>query len=125
MNREQIQKLLESYDKPGLECDGATRVFSWLLKQNKVPHIIKFGRLEVTRMNAQNEAKDDTIYPHYWIELDDGLMIDFKARMWLGDDSKIPHGVFRPEEFPAALYVGEETKLLVTKTVFEVLTRHD
>ena len=115
--------MLEHYDKPGLECDGATRVFSWLLKEVKTPHTIMFGQLDFTRLSAKEKSRDEVVYPHYWIELDDGFIIDYKARMWLGDEPEVPHGVFKLDEFPAALYVGHATKLLVTKTVFEMLTR--
>jgi hypothetical protein len=116
MDRNEIKQLLEPYDLPHLECDGATRVFVWLLREAEIPHIIKAGQLEVDG--------SATLWPHYWIELDDsGLIVDFKARRWLGESPDVPHGVFLLEEFPKALYVGDESRMLITKTIFDILTR--
>ena len=115
MERKELKELLEPYDSPRLECDGSVRVFGWLLKQKHISYVINFGQLEVGHKK---------LWPHYWIELDNGLIIDYKARMWLGDEPNIPHGIFKLDEFPKALYVGKESKeLLVCKSVFDILTR--
>ena len=112
---EELQELLESYDNPGLECDGATRVFAWLLKKEGIPYTVMSGRLEFD---------GQTVVPHYWLELDDGLIVDFKARMWLSNDEDVPHGVFDPSDYPKALYVGAEDHcFIITKTIFNILTR--
>lgn len=111
-----IRGLLEEHDHPDLECDGATRVFSWLLKREKVGHTVMGGRLEVDGAGV--------VEPHYWILLDDGRIIDYKARRWLPDAEGVPHGIFELNDYPKALYVGEEAKgFLVTRTMFNILTR--
>ena len=44
--------------------------------------------------------------PHFWIMLHDGRYIDYRARMWLGEAEHIPHGIFKPEDYPIS-YHGE------------------
>lgn len=120
MNRtEEIQCYLEMVDAPHLECDGSTRVFSWILREKGVSHVIKEGRLEYLDMDRD---EPDVVEPHYWIELDTGEIVDFKARRWLPGRSGVPYGVFHPSDYPNALYVGTEANILVTRTVFEILT---
>lgn len=117
---EEIQEYLEMEDAPHLECDGATRVFSWILRRKGVEHTLMLGRLEF------REPFDDDVEivePHYWIKLDTGEVVDFKARMWLEGREGVPHGVFNDEDYPKALYVGAETKMLITRTVYEILRR--
>lgn len=115
MEPDKIKTMLEFYDRPHLECDGATRVFAWLLKKANIPYVIKSGRMEFDKK---------IVVPHYWIELEEsGYIVDFKSRMWLGDDEAVPHGVFRDTDYPRALYVGHESfDFLVSKTIFEMLT---
>jgi hypothetical protein len=50
---------------------------------------------------------------HLWIELEDGNLIDFRARMWLGDDGDVPHGLFTRETFPSWKYAGEDIEIAV------------
>lgn len=119
---DEIFEYCELYDRPNLECDGATRVFSWILRKKNVPHTIMGGRLEY------RDAEIDEPYivePHFWIETEQGSIIDFKARMWLPGKDGVPHGVFRAEDYPNVLYVGEEAKMLVCESVFNVLTKGD
>ena len=115
MNKDEIKQLLEPHNGDHLECDGATRVFAWLLKEAGIDHTIKIGTLEFD---------GEAILPHCWIELADGQIIDYKARMWLPDAEGVPHGVFNLSEYPKALYVGEEPQgFLVSQTMFNILTR--
>ena len=115
MTHEEIVELLEPYDLPHLECDGATRVFAWLLRKAEVPYVVMCGRIEFA---------DRIVQPHYWLELDDGAVVDFRARMWLPGVEGVPNGVFYPSEVPGFLYVGgEDHAFLVTKTMFNILTR--
>ena len=62
------------------------------------------------------------IDPHFWIDLPDGSCIDYRARMWLGNEG-VPHGVFNPKEFPDVVYTGEPIQLKsLSPVVFQVLT---
>lgn len=117
---EELTELFEHYDNEELECDGATRVFAWLLKTKNVPYTIMGGRLEYRDAYVDEPY---SVEPHYWIELDDGMIIDFKARRWLPGKHGVPHGIFNAADYPQVLYVGEERNdFLVSKVVFEILT---
>jgi len=115
MSREEIEELLGPFDRPHLECDGATRVFAWVLKKKGVEFVVKFGRLEFD---------GEVVRPYYWLELENGLTVDYKARMWLPGVDGVPSGVFDSGDYPKALYVGEEDhSFIVTKTMFNILIR--
>ena len=81
-----LSQWLSPLESASLECDGFTLVASMLLEREGVPHQRRLGRVTV-------EGVGDIAH-HYWIELRDGRLCDFKARMWLGDDPGVPHGVF-------------------------------
>jgi hypothetical protein len=100
----------EAQDKISfLECDGATRVLHYLFQEQNVKHVVKRGSVVF--------GKDD-IPLHYWIELPDGSVVDYKSRMWLGKNAQ--QGVFNPNE--KIEYLGRETDLKVSKFIYETLT---
>lgn len=105
---------LRKYDGLKLECDGLTRVLSYVLNQHKVKHKIMIGVLY---------HKGNKVVPiHWWIILADGRTVDYRARMWAGDVATVPHGVFRQEAFSDVQYVGNHNEIEVTKKVFDALT---
>ena len=63
-----IQQLINPYINLPLECDGLTRVISYILNKNGIEHKVMIGDI-------------GTI--HLWIELDD-YIIDYKARSVAG-----------------------------------------
>ena len=80
---------LRPADALPLECDGLTRVLSALLRREGIAHDSMAGQLLVQGVG--------TIPLHHWIRLQDGRVIDFRARMWLGKGSpSVPHGIFTP-----------------------------
>lgn len=79
---------LNAVDNLPLECDGMTRVISALLTREDIAHQVNVGRLEVSGQGV--------IPRHWWITLPEGWICDYRARMWLGTDSAVPHGVFLP-----------------------------
>lgn len=80
-----------------LECDGLTRIISYILQIANVDHLVEIGSLH---------TKTGGAIPHFWIKLHDGYIIDYRARMWLGNDPKVPHGIFQSDD-----YQGEYTLL--------------
>jgi hypothetical protein len=72
-----------------LECDGLTRIISTLMQRDGIEHRVQVGSLDVTGAGH--------IPLHWWIVLADEKVCDLRARMWLGDDPSVPHGVFVPE----------------------------
>ena len=105
----QVRQLTAPYDLCMLECDGLTRVLHSVLVENRIPHETMVGTVRLGK-----KAFD----PHFWIRLPDGYVVDYRARMWLGD--KASHGVFRPGK---TRYDGKPVELgLLPKFLFDVLT---
>ena len=96
-NEQETQFLnsLEQYDTCRLECDGLTRVLSYLLTKANVEHRAMLGK--ITDQKTQQRFS-----PHFWLVLPDGRHIDYRARMWLGRHEHIPHGIFDPEDYPVS-----------------------
>lgn len=80
--------LLHTLDGLALECDGMARVVSTLLQRERIVHRVLVGRLAIDRVGA--------IAHHWWVALADGRVLDLRARMWLGSDVAVPHGLFKP-----------------------------
>ena len=111
--RRDLEKLFAEYVNLPLECDGLTRVLSYLLDQNKIHHRVMQGSVKVVDKNFR---------PHFWIELPDGHIVDYRARMWLGNKPNVPNGVFKPDDFPEAEYDGHITSMRMTEQMFRILT---
>lgn len=87
-----LQKWLPLLDSlPHHECDGMTRCVSALLSRDGVAHTIHAGHVEAPVIGKR-------IGKHFWIDLGEGVLFDIKAKMWLGEDERIPHGCFRPSD---------------------------
>lgn len=98
---DELARLLDEYDSLRLECDGLTRILNYILRQHSVGHEVKGGRIT-------HPATGKTFAPHLWIEVPIGgsvAIIDYRARMWLGNGTDIPHGVFWQEGCPV-VYEG-------------------
>jgi hypothetical protein len=104
---------LELLDKMPLECDGLARVTSSLLHREGVPHTVHVGSLTVGE-----EAK---IPWHAWITLEDGRIIDLRARMWLPEQEGVPHGLFTPEAHQNYIASGVLTTKADAPVVFYIL----
>ena len=61
------------------------------------------------------------VSPHYWIEV--GIYrVDYRARMWLGTDPEIPHGVFPLDGRLSAQYTGSRVQIdPLPPSVYEIL----
>lgn len=92
--QQKIRKLLNPYDSSPTECDGMTRICHSVLDQHGIEHQVMVGAIS---------AGAREMSPHFWIDLPDGTRIDYRARLWLGNEG-IPHGVFSPQDFPDVCY---------------------
>lgn len=92
-----------------LECDGATKILHYLLDSHNIPHYVFYGTLEVN---------SKIMNPHFWIGLPDGRYVDFKARMWFGNDA--PNGIFYPKD-TTAIYTGTPVEMKVSATLYKLL----
>lgn len=92
MNTEmsELDKWLEKLNALPLECDGMSRVISHLLSNQDIKHEISVGTLV---------CQNGKIPLHYWITLENGSILDLRARMWLGDKNDIPHGLINSGDF--------------------------
>ena len=109
-----VLEKLGRYSCLGLECDGMTRIVTHLLTKAEVPHKVKCGVIF--------KGEERVIPFHYWVVLPDQRIIDYKARMWLGNKPEVPHGIFSPKEFPEYRYVGRTTPMSVSPFMFGILT---
>jgi len=109
-----IEQLVKPYIDLPLECDGLTRVISYILDKNNIKHKTCIGLIS---------NKKDKVVEHYWIELSDGRYIDYRARMWLGDDESVPNGIFNPENYKETEYKYlKKTDLNTSEYIFRILT---
>lgn len=102
--RSTICDILDPLDRCELECDGMTRIISYLLCQSGVSHRVMLGSIRNLKTNK-------AIEPHLWVALDNGWYIDYRARMWLGNNEDIPHGIFDVNEYPFVAYSKSSVEL--------------
>ena len=107
---EQLTRLAEQ--KPLLECDGLTRLLSYVLRLNGIEHLTMVGTLQLT-------ATEDVLPHHCWIQIGDSVL-DFRVRMWLGNIESIPHGLFIPSRW-AVTYSGHALDMQISRDVFRLL----
>ena len=116
MNDKKLQKLIDFYEQCPLECDGMVQVLNTVLLANNVKCTVFGGT--VSRHNV-------TVPLHFWIELVDRRFVDLRARMWLGNEVSVPHGIFRPQDYPEVVYKGRQGNFTpVSDTLFSILTNN-
>jgi hypothetical protein len=96
---EELSLQLAALNDAPLECDGMTHAISAALSRAQVSHRCMTGYVT-------DNSSGNIVTPHLWVELGDGWIVDFRLRMWLGDEERVPHGVFRPQDQPEFLYQG-------------------
>lgn len=108
-----IAHLLDPYDSSPTECDGMTQICHTVLHKEGIPHQVMFG---VCRHGIK-------LLPiHFWINLESGMRVDYRLRMWFGTKTKIPHGIFDPAQFPAIEYEGVSVDLPpLSSAIFQAL----
>jgi hypothetical protein len=80
-----LQAWLDPLDAAPVECDGMCRLISAVLSANDIEHEVIAGIL-----SDRNGAAPEMT--HFWVELPNGYTIDYRARMWMGEEAQ--HGVF-------------------------------
>lgn len=83
-----VPALFAAVDPLPLECDGLTRVLSTVFQRHGIEHVVCIGHLSVDGLGE--------IPYHWWIRFANGEVCDLRARMWLGDEPQVPHGIFSP-----------------------------
>lgn len=111
-----LEELLSEYDSCPLECDDLTRVLHSVLYRQGIEHTCFVGSITDT-------SKHKGFSPHFWIELPDSTVIDYRARMWLGNKPEVPHGIFSLNDYHHIAYKGDAVDLEpLPQTLFDVLT---
>jgi|TARA_A100001518_G_C1226854_1_gene77627 hypothetical protein len=117
-----LSGLLADLDDANCECNGLTRLVTTTLHWHQIPHSVFKGEVRRKRTDG---GPDLVVAPHYWARVGD-LVIDYRARMWLGTDVDVPHGVFMAAEFPAVEYAGVEVDLMpLPATLFRFVFNND
>ena len=96
----ELRELLDDLDAAPVECDGMTRLVIGRLAKAGIAYRAYVGSITLG---------DKAMSPHWWVEVD-GLTIDYRAKMWLGDSPMVPHGVFR-QDTCGTRYEGTEIEL--------------
>jgi len=113
--KDRVHEIVTPYsDNRSLECDGMTRVISFLLDLHDIPHKTHLGKIVV--------ADGRSFEPHFWIVLDEtGEIVDYRSRLWFEGDTSIPEGVFEPGA-GGVVYNGMPVEMAATRTIFHILT---
>lgn len=100
-----------------LDCNGITDLLSVRLSREGIPHRRKIGR--ATRIHNQTH-----IFPHCWIELGNGSLVDLRLRKYFPymDEDRVPHGIIEDPGMLNFQYVGSDNpeKRLCTKLLLEI-----
>ena len=108
-----LRKIIDiAEQKRALECDGLTRAISYVLTSEEIKHNTVAG-------NLYRPDTGEVIESHVWIEVGDRIL-DFRARMWLGNSEAIPHGLFDPKDYTVT-YEGCEVSMATSDSVFSIL----
>ncbi len=112
--QQKIKNLLDPYDYSQTECDGMSRIIHTVLATEGIEHQLRMGILIKDKQEVE---------PHFWIDLPSGERIDYRARMWLGDNLSVPHGIFQPNDFPNIIYSGIPVELeLLSSVLLKIMT---
>ena len=117
MTRLELHQLVERFIDAPVECDGFVRLAHTALVAAGIEHTVMYGRL------VSADAKRQTPI-HFWISLDNGEVLDYRARMWLGAGMNVPNGIFAQSEFPDWSYHGCAIDIpTLHPSIAEILTR--
>lgn len=111
---ENLNSWLSPLDAAKVECDGFARLASTLLAAAGIEYQVFKGALLVHGVG--------TIQPHWYLQLADGSICDFRARMWLGNDECVPHGVFHPSKSQSYIPHQELHLRSLDGVLFEILS---
>jgi len=94
--QQRLEALLSHLDDKPVECDGMSSLVATLLHRNGINYQGMCGQIIPKHLGSP--------IPHVWIEVG-GLVVDYRARMWMGNEQEVPHGVFPKTDYPD-LYRG-------------------
>ena len=87
---DEIDLFLDRVDELlALECNATTDLISYELEREGILHQRMCGA-------AKQTSPGDTVFPHCWIQLADGQILDVRLRMYFPYCEDAPHGRFEP-----------------------------
>lgn len=96
-----IDLFLDQLDEmSGLECNATTDLLSYELEREEVPHTRMCGSTKQIRSG-------DTVFPHCWIVLADGQVLDVRLSRYFPHADDVPHGRFKRSE--GYVYTGDKS----------------
>ncbi|MBA1280409.1 hypothetical protein [Stutzerimonas stutzeri] len=96
----ELRHLLDSLDTASVECDGMTRLVCTVLTKAGIEHQAYVGSVRIG---------DAAIPYHFWVEVGE-LLVDYRARMWMGSSPDIPHGIV-PKREVGNFYTGDPVEM--------------
>lgn len=75
---------------------------SWVLHEA----LTRTGYIVTGHSGYVKATAGDVVAPHFWLSVD-GYIVDFRLRMWLGDEDFVPHGIFKTSDAAGFDYCGE------------------
>lgn len=111
MIKQALIEEITGLDPVPVECDGFVRLVITALSRHNQEYKVYCGSVKT--------SKGDFFRPHYWVEWNDQI-IDFRARMWLGQDCQ--HGFLDKREYNE-LYDGEEVCIAPLAPVMEQILK--
>lgn len=99
--QQRLEALLSHLDDKPVECDGMSSLVATLLHRNGIAYQGMCGQIVPKQLGSP--------IPHVWVEVGE-LVVDFRARMWMGDLPDVPHGVFLKADHPD-LYRGNPVEI--------------
>lgn len=100
MVHSEIHQLLSTCISAPVECDGFARLAHTVLTEAGIEHNVWAGHLAAIDGSRKTPV-------HCWVTLADGHVIDYRARMWLGEVDDVPYGIFARTDFPGWIYCGQ------------------
>lgn len=110
----ELHQLLAPYIDAPVECDGFARLAHTALTHAGIEHTCMIGRIK-------SEDGHRCTPTHLWLELEDGRVIDYRARMWLGNTDCVPNGVFHHSCYKSWAYDGQPIELPILSPVISKL----
>jgi hypothetical protein len=86
-----IDLLLDQVDELSkLDCNATTDLISYELEREGIDHVRMCGSVVQVRSG-------EAVFPHCWIELDNGQILDIRLQKYFPYAEEVPHGRFRSE----------------------------
>lgn len=107
-----LRTLLDPMGSAPVEWNGFARLASTVLRNAGIPHTVFLGALS---------CGGRIVSPHLWIKVGP-WWVDYRARLWLGSSTDIPHGIFKIDSPCEAQYAGSAIQLdPLSPILFEIL----